>query len=149
MRCVIQRVLNASVEVEGACVGAIGPGLLVLAGLEREDGEREMLWMAEKVCTLRIFEDDAGKMNRSVLDVSGGVLIVPNFTVAGDAQKGRRPSFDGAMRPELAGPMFDRFVMLCREQGVQVATGMFRAQMRVMLCNDGPITIVVESRAGK
>lgn len=150
MRAVVQRVLSARVEVVGVTgvaeeAASIGRGLLVLVGLDVTDTEPRAAWLAEKIAHLRVFEDDAGKMNRSVLDVGGAVLLVPNFTLAGDARKGRRPSFDCAMRPEQAEPLFTRLVELVRGQGVEVRTGVFRAEMRVVLVNDGPVTLVVDS----
>ncbi len=153
MRCVVQRVKSADVRVtdaDGATreVGRIGAGLVVLAGLAKADTQRELAWMSEKIANLRIFEDAQGRMNLSVRDTGGGVLVVPNFTVVGDAGKGRRPSFDGAMAPEQASGVFDAFVALVRAAagaGVAVATGEFRAMMAVTLVNDGPVTIVVES----
>ncbi len=151
MRCVIQRVSTARVEVAGdnglEVVGVIGRGLLVLAGIAADDTERDLAWSAAKIATLRIFEDDEGRMNRAAADIGGSILAVPNFTVAGNAQKGRRPSFDTAMPPERAEPMFARFVELLRAEGVPVETGRFRAHMHVHLVNDGPVTIVIESPA--
>lgn len=149
MRAVIQRVTRAAVTVDKQIVGEIGQGLLALVGCFTTDTDRDVAWMADKIANLRIFEDAAGKMNLPVKDLdparNPGILVVPNFTVAGDAQKGRRPSFDAAMRPELAGPMFDRLCATISGHGVRVATGVFRAEMLVELVNDGPITIVVES----
>jgi D-tyrosyl-tRNA(Tyr) deacylase len=152
MKAVVQRVARASVAVDGRDVASIGAGLLVLAGIEAGDAEGDVAWMADKVANLRIFEDAAGKMNLSVKDPGPtgsqrAILLVPNFTVAGDARKGRRPSFDGAMRPELAEPMFVRLVAAVRAYGVEVGTGVFRAHMAVSLVNDGPVTILLESRA--
>lgn len=146
MRTVVQRAASASVRVDGREVGAIGRGLVALVGVERGDGDADLRWTAEKLAHLRIFEDDAGKMNLSVLDVKGSVLLVPNFTVAGDARKGRRPSFDGAMPPAEAEPVFDGLVGAVRAAGVPVASGVFRAAMLVCLVNDGPVTLVLESR---
>lgn len=146
MKAVVQRSLRASVEVEGREVAAIDRGLVVLVGIEAEDTDAQVSWMAEKIANLRIFEDAAGKMNLAVKDVGGAVLLVPNFTVAGDARKGRRPSFDGAMRPEQSEPMFASLAKAVGEQGVQVQTGVFRTHMRVSLVNDGPITILLETR---
>jgi D-tyrosyl-tRNA(Tyr) deacylase len=148
MRAVVQRVSRASVVVDAATVGAIDKGIVVLAGIHATDTDRELQWMADKVVNLRIFEDDAGKMNLSVLDVQGGILIVPNFTVAGDARKGRRPSFDSAMPPAQAEPMFAKFrdlVAAAAGPSLHVASGVFRATMAVQLVNDGPVTIVVET----
>lgn len=131
--------------VDGEIVGAIGPGLLALVGAEVGDGDRERDWMGDKLVNLRVFEDDAGKMNRSLLDVGGSILIVSNFTVAGDAQKGRRPSFSNAMAHEEAEPYFASFVACVRAQGLHVETGRFRAHMDVAIVNDGPVTIVLQS----
>lgn len=146
MKAVVQRVESASVEVDGRVVGAIGTGLLVLVGIEAGDVDDDVRWLADKLANLRIFEDDAGRMNRSVLDVGGAVLLVPNFTVAGDARKGRRPSFDSAMAPGAAEPMFVALVGALRATGVGVESGVFRAHMRVTLVNDGPVTILLPSR---
>lgn len=146
MRAVVQRVSSARVVVNGEAVGEIARGLLVLVGIESVDGEAEVAWIADKAANLRIFEDGAGKMNLSVKDVAGGMLLVPNFTVAGDARKGRRPSFDNAMRPEQAEPMFTRIAQAVAAQGVPVRTGVFRAHMEVTLVNDGPVTIWLDSR---
>lgn len=154
MRAVVQRVTSARLEARLApddrpteC--AIGPGLVVLVGIEKSDTEADREWMAEKIVNLRVFEDDAGKMNRSVLDTKGSILLVPNFTVAGDCRKGRRPSFDNAMAPGEAAPEFDRLVEKVRALGVTVETGVFRAHMLVSLTNDGPVTLLVDSRSGE
>lgn len=146
MKAVIQRVSSASVVVDGTEVAAIGKGLMVLVGIEAADAAGDVAWLAEKLAGIRIFEDAAGKMNLSVRDVGGAILLVPNFTLSGDARKGRRPSFDGAMRPELAEPMFGELVAAVRGHGVPVQTGVFRAHMRVSLVNDGPVTILLESQ---
>lgn len=145
MRCVVQRVSSASVVVEGRVVGEIARGLLLLVGIEQADTEARVAWLADKATNLRIFEDAQGKMNLSVKDARGAILLVPNFTVAGDARKGRRPSFDNAMRPEMSEPMFQRLVAALAAQGVPVQTGVFRAEMKVTLVNDGPITIWLDS----
>ncbi len=146
MRCVVQRVSGGSVSVGGRVVSSIGRGLVAMAGIYATDTKEDSETLADKLANLRIFEDGEGKMNLSVKDVGGSVLLVPNFTVAGDARKGRRPSFDLAMRPEQAGVMFAALAELVRGQGVEVQTGVFRATMEVALVNDGPITIVVETR---
>ena len=146
MKAVVQRVASASVEVDGRRVAEIGAGLVVLVGIEDADTETDAAWLADKVAHLRIFEDAGGKMNLSVKDTGGSLLLVPNFTVAGDARKGRRPSFDHAMRPERAEPLFAKLVALAGSHGVGVQTGVFRAHMRVALVNDGPITILLNSR---
>ncbi|MBK7403382.1 MAG: D-tyrosyl-tRNA(Tyr) deacylase [Phycisphaerales bacterium] len=151
MKAVVQRVNRARLEaVHGDGRRAeveTGPGLVVLAAVVEGDTERDREWMAEKLANLRIFTDDAGKMNLSVLDVRGEVLLVSNFTVAGDTRKGRRPSFDGAMRPPEAEAAFDALVEAVRARGVPVRTGVFGAHMHVEIHNDGPITLVVDSRA--
>lgn len=146
MKAVVQRISKGSVEVEGKAVASVGRGLLVLVGIESSDTPAQIAWLADKVANLRIFEDAGGKMNLSVKDIGEGqVLLVPNFTVAGDARKGRRPSFDAAMRPEQAEPMFAELIRAVTAQGVPVQTGVFRAHMRVSLVNDGPVTILLES----
>ncbi|MEZ4225514.1 MAG: D-aminoacyl-tRNA deacylase [Polyangiaceae bacterium] len=146
MRAVVQRVSQASVSVGGATVGQVGVGLVVLVGVAREDGDADAEFLADKVVGLRIFEDDAGKMNRSVQDVGGGVLAVSQFTLLGDVRKGRRPSFGDAMEPERARQLFEVFCAACRRQGVQVETGRFREHMLVELSNDGPVTILIDSK---
>lgn len=145
MRIVIQRVEHASVEVDSVKQAAIGPGLLVLLGICKSDDRSGLQYLADKLAHLRIFADDQGKMNRSVLDAQGEVLVVPNFTLAGDARKGRRPSFDSAMAPEHAEPMFEEFCSMLAAQGVSVSQGVFRAHMHVHLLNDGPVTLVIDS----
>ncbi len=150
MKAVVQRVSRASVEVDGRRVGAIERGLCVLVGLESGDAEADRAWMAEKITNLRIFEDEQGKMNLSVQQIgppAGGLLLVPNFTVAGDARKGRRPSFDNAMAPAQAEPEFAALVAAVRAAapGVTVEQGVFRAHMGVEIVNDGPVTILLES----
>lgn len=145
MRVVAQRVAQAHVDVDGERVGEIDRGLLLLVGLGHEDGEKDLHWMAEKVTGLRIFRDDAERMNLAVTDVGGGVLAVSQFTLLGECRKGKRPSFIAAARPDVAEPLFDRFVDLLRERVGKVATGRFGADMRVGLVNDGPVTLVIES----
>jgi D-aminoacyl-tRNA deacylase len=147
LKAVVQRVREASVTVDGAVVGAIGPGLLVLLGVAREDAESEASWLVEKILGLRIFEDAAGKMNLSLLDTGGALLVVSQFTLYGDTRKGRRPSFDGAARPEQANRLYEHFVALARERGVKVETGVFQAMMQVSLVNDGPVTLICETPA--
>jgi D-tyrosyl-tRNA(Tyr) deacylase len=144
MRIVLQRVSRARVTVGGRVTGEIGAGLLLLVGFTEGDGEAEVGWMAEKVVGLRIFPDDEGKMNRSVEEAGGAVLIVSQFTLYGDARKGRRPSFIEAARPEAAIPLYERFVELVRATGRPVATGEFGAMMDVELVNDGPVTLILE-----
>lgn len=141
MRAVIQRVSRASVTVDGRVVGEIGQGLLVLVGVTHADTRAEAGWLARKIAGLRIFEDDAGKLNRSLADVEGGVLVVSQFTLYGDARRGRRPDFLAAARPEQAEPLIEYFVEQLRAAGLPVATGQFRAEMQVALVNDGPVTL--------
>lgn len=144
MRVVLQRVSSAHVTVDGRVTGGIGRGLLLLAGFTATDTPATVDWMADKVATLRIFGDDAGKMNLSLGDVGGGVLVVSQFTLYGDAAKGRRPSFVAAASPEVAIPLYERFVEAFRVRGHPVATGEFGAMMSVELVNDGPVTLVLE-----
>lgn len=146
MRAVIQRVERASVSVEGEIRGQIGAGFLVLIGVEEGDGDADFRYIAEKVPNLRVFEDEQGKMNRSLLDVGGEVLAVSQFTLLGDARGGRRPSFITAARPETADPMYERLVADWRARGIRVETGVFGAHMKVSLINDGPVTILLDSR---
>lgn len=145
MRAVVQRVRHASVIVDDDVIGQIGPGLLVLLGVAREDGEKDVDWMAAKLAGLRIFSDNAGKMNRSVSDSGGGVLVVSQFTLLGDVRKGTRPSFTGAADPSEAERLYDLLCVRLREQGLSVATGQFGAHMDVELLNDGPVTILLDS----
>jgi D-tyrosyl-tRNA(Tyr) deacylase len=148
VRVVLQRVSRAEVRVGGRVTGKIGTGVLVLAGFAPGDGEAELAWMADKVLGLRLFADAAGRMNRALAEVGGGVLVVSQFTLYGDASKGRRPSFTGAAPPEVAVPLYERFVALLRERGAAsgtpVATGEFGALMEVELVNDGPVTLILE-----
>ena len=146
MRAVIQRVERASVSVEGEIRGQIGAGFLVLIGVEEGDGDADFRYIAEKVPNLRVFEDEQGKMNRSLLDVGGELLAVSQFTLLGDARGGRRPSFITAARPETADPMYERLVAEWRARGIRVETGVFGAHMKVSLVNDGPVTILLDSR---
>ena len=146
MRAVIQRVSSASVEVDGAVCGAIDRGFLALIGVARDDADGDALAMATKIAGLRIFNDDAGDMNRSLKDVGGGVLAISQFTLYGDARRGRRPSFIDAAPGDTAAPLFDRVVTLLRREGLSVQTGVFGAQMRVSLVNEGPVTILLDSR---
>ena len=146
MRAVVQRVSEAAVRVEGEVAGAIGPGLMVLLGVGRGDAEKDADDLADKVVHLRVFPDEAGKMNRSVAEAGGAVLVVPQFTLYGDCRKGRRPSFVGAAPPEVAVPLYEAFVNAVKALGVPVATGRFGADMQVELVNDGPVTLVVEAK---
>jgi D-tyrosyl-tRNA(Tyr) deacylase len=145
MRAVVQRVSSASVAVGGEVRGAIGAGLLVLVGVGPEDSAVDVEWMCGKLRTLRVFEDEAGKMNRSVEEIGGAVLLVSQFTLYGDCRKGRRPSFDGAASPELGERMYDALAAALRATGLRVETGVFRAAMQVGLVNDGPVTLLLDS----
>lgn len=144
MRIVLQRVSRARVTVGGRVTGAIGRGLLLLAGFTDADTDDALAWMADKVVGLRIFPDDEGKMNRSVEEADGAILVVSQFTLYGDARRGRRPSFVEAARPEIAIPLYERFVSLLRATGRTVETGEFGAMMDVELVNDGPVTLILE-----
>ncbi|HEX8360152.1 MAG TPA: D-aminoacyl-tRNA deacylase [Longimicrobium sp.] len=144
MRIVLQRVSRARVTVEGRTTGEIGRGLLLLAGFTEGDGEEALAWMADKVMGLRIFPDAEGKMNLSVAEADGALLVVSQFTLYGDARKGRRPSFVEAARAEVAIPLYERFLHLLRATGRPVRTGEFGAMMEVELVNDGPVTLVLE-----
>jgi D-tyrosyl-tRNA(Tyr) deacylase len=146
MRSVVQRVARAAVRVEGQVVGEVGQGLLVLLGVAAGDGPDDARWMADKLAQLRIFEDQAGKMNRSVQDVGGAVLLVSQFTLLGDARKGNRPSFVEAAPPDAAAALYEEVAGLLRARSVPVATGVFRAHMEVELVNDGPVTLLLDSR---
>ncbi len=144
MRVLLQRVSRAEVRVDGRVTGTIGRGFLLLVGLTHADTEAQLAWMAEKVSGLRLFGDAEGKMNLALDDVGGAVLVVSQFTLYGDAQKGRRPSFIDAARPEQAIPLYERFVAMLRERGLHVETGEFGAMMDVELVNDGPVTLWLE-----
>ena len=146
MRAVVQRVARATVTVEGATAGSIGPGILALVGVAIDDGPADVAYVAGKIRELRIFEDDQGKMNRSLADAGGAVLAVSQFTLYGDARKGRRPSFDHAAPAEAGRVLFDALVAELRAAGVEVETGTYRAHMQVALINDGPVTILVDSK---
>ena len=144
MRLVIQRVTHASVTVEGEIVGQCGRGFCILAGVKNGDTPAEVQWLANKVAHLRVFEDDAGKMNLSLLDVKGEALVISQFTLYANAQRGRRPDFIDAARPEEAEPLIDFFIRQLRLEGVPTQTGVFRALMHVEIHNDGPVTILLE-----
>jgi D-tyrosyl-tRNA(Tyr) deacylase len=146
VRAVVQRVSRAEVRVDGRTTGSVDRGLAVLLGVAREDVEDDARALADKVAALRIFEDAAGKMNLAVAEVGGGVLVVSQFTLLGDARKGNRPSFVDAAPPERASALYERFCALLREKGLRVGTGVFRATMEVELVNDGPVTILLDSR---
>ena len=145
MRCVVQRVTEASVTVNGETVGAVGPGLMVLIGVSTEDTDADLKYMAEKVPNLRIFDDENGVMNRSVIDAGGSILAVSQFTLYGDARGGRRPSYIRAAKPDEANTMYERLVAAWRAKGIHVETGRFRTEMKVSLVNDGPVTILIDS----
>ena len=146
MRAVIQRVTSARVRVDGRIAGEIGSGLLVLAGVEKGDAAGDVRYIAGKVSDLRIFEDSDGKMNRSLHDVQGSVLVVSQFTLCGDSRRGRRPSFDDAETPVAARALYDDLIAQLRAFNLKVATGEFQAHMKVELVNDGPVTLLLDSR---
>jgi len=147
MRAVVQRVASARVTIAGAVTGEIGPGLLVLVGVAPDDTETDGQWLAEKLVRLRIFEDAAGQMNRSVVDTGGGVLVVSQFTLFASTRKGTRPSYNDAAKPDVAAPLYARFVaQVAAALGRPVATGQFAAMMAVALVNDGPVTLVIDTR---
>lgn len=148
MKLLVQRVSSASVKVESKLTGQIGPGLLVFIGIHENDTETELQWLVRKLIRLRVFEDDEGKMNRSVADTGGGLLLVSQFTLYGDVRKGTRPSFTSAARPEKGEQLYDAFVARVRSEfGGPVETGVFAAMMQVELVNDGPVTLVIEKEA--
>lgn len=146
MRLVIQRVLESSVRVDGNVVGSIGPGFMVLCGVEDGDTAEDVRYCIDKTVNLRIFEDEAGKMNRSILEAGGEILAISQFTLHGDVRHGRRPSFIKAARPETAVPLYDAYCDGLREAGIHVETGIFQTDMKVSLVNDGPVTLLVDSR---
>jgi D-tyrosyl-tRNA(Tyr) deacylase len=146
MRAVVQRVKEARVEVNGNVVGSIGQGLLVFLGVGKNDGDEDISYIVDKLLHLRIFEDDQGKMNRSVLDIGGEILIVSQFTLFGDCRKGRRPSFADAAPPEQAEVLYEECIKRLRTAGITVATGKFREMMKVFILNDGPVTILLDSK---
>jgi len=146
MRAVVQRVSHASVKVDGELTGEIAKGLLVLLGVAQDDSEADADYLAEKICGLRIFEDDAGKMNLNVAEVGGAVLAVSQFTLFGDVRRGKRPSFDAAARPEQAKALYEYFVERIRASGLRCETGRFQEMMEVELVNSGPVTILLDSK---
>lgn len=149
MRAVVQRVLRASVSVDGACVSKIGPGLCVLLGVGEGDSERDADWLADKIVNLRIFEDGEGRMNRSLIDVGGVALLVSQFTLYGDCRRGRRPSFVDAAEPEEGRRLYDYFVRRVESCAVETACGVFGAHMGIDLLNDGPVTLILDTRKGE
>ncbi len=146
MRCVIQRVTEASVRVGDEIVGRIGPGLVVLAGVAAGDTPADIEYVASKIRDMRIMDDDAGRLNRAVVETRGSVLLISQFTLMGDVRKGRRPAFDGAATPEVARERYEALAARLRALGLEVATGRFQARMQVSLVNDGPVTILLDSR---
>ena len=145
MRAVVTRVKHASVTIDGAVAGQIGRGFLILLGVTHEDTEAQARKLADKICSLRIFEDENGKMNIGLDQVAGELLIVSQFTLYGSCRRGRRPDFMAAARPETAIPLYEKFVALCREKGFRVATGRFGAEMQVDSRNDGPLTLILDT----
>ena len=145
MRAVLTRVKSASVTVDGSVIGQIGQGFLILLGVTHEDTEAQAVKLADKLMGLRIFEDENGKMNRSLEDVGGQVLVVSQFTLYGNCKKGRRPEFLAAARPEIAIPLYEKFIALCRDKGFSLETGEFGAEMLVESVNDGPVTLIVDT----
>jgi D-tyrosyl-tRNA(Tyr) deacylase len=148
MKAVIQRVKSAEVCVDGRMTGKIGKGLLVLLGVGKGDGERDLSFLTSKIPDLRIFEDDSGKLNLSLKEMNGEMLVVSQFTLYGDCRKGRRPSFTEAEEPAAAKHLYEQFILKLREQGIPVQTGEFQADMEVHLINDGPVTLLLDSRQG-
>ena len=146
MRAGVQRVTEAAVTVAGLVAGEIGPGLVLLLGVQQGDAEADAAWMLDKVVNQRIFDDAAGQMNRSLLDASGALLVVSQFTLLGDCRKGRRPSWHEAAPPDAARALYEHFLGLCRARGIPTQSGEFQAMMRVRLVNDGPVTVLLDSR---
>ncbi|BHH84887.1 D-aminoacyl-tRNA deacylase [Desulforhopalus sp. 52FAK] len=145
MRTVVQRVSRAQVSIDGIVTGAIAEGLVVLVGIQAEDSTKDLQWLAEKIVHLRIFEDDSGKMNNSLTDIGGEMLIISQFTLYGDCRKGRRPGFSTAAPPQIAEPLYQQFIHEVQEKGIKVVTGTFQADMQVELINDGPVTLLLDS----
>ncbi len=146
MRAVVQRVKEAWVTVEGQVISRIGRGLLILLGVQKDDEAKDVSWLAGKIANLRVFEDQAGKLNLSVQEIGGEILVVSNFTICGDCRKGRRPSFDKAAPPEKAEALYEDFCKALEELGLTVKRGQFRAYMQVGLVNDGPVTLLLDSK---
>lgn len=149
MRALLQRVSRALITVSGETVAAMGPGLLVLLGVGRDDDERHAEWLADKVCGLRVFEDETGKMNLSLQQVAGEMIVVSQFTLFGDCRKGKRPSYARAMEPQRARQLVDHFASQVRRQGISCGQGVFGAHMRVELVNDGPVTLLLDSQVSR
>lgn len=145
MRVVIQRVTKAQVSVEGNVIGKIKEGLLILLGITHGDNQKDAKWLVNKISGLRIFSDENGKMNRSIEDIEGEILLISQFTLYGDARKGRRPSFIEAAKPDIAVPLYNKFIDLVREKNIKISTGEFGADMKVELLNDGPVTMIIDS----
>ncbi len=145
MRAVIQRSKEASVQVDGKTIGAITSGIVVFLGIQQSDSINEIRWIGDKIINLRIFEDENGKMNRSLAETGGEMLIVSQFTLYGDCRKGRRPGYSSAARPEHAEPLYEKFITYIEEKGIKVGTGKFQATMDVKLTNDGPVTLLLDS----
>lgn len=145
MRAVVQRVERSKVDVDGKTIGSIEKGLLIFLGVGQEDGDKDLDYIFDKIINLRIFEDEDGKMNRSLLDIEGELLVVSQFTLYGDARKGRRPSFSSSARPDLANEMYEEFIARARNMGIRTETGEFGADMKVDILNDGPVTILLDS----
>ena len=146
MKALLQRVDRASVSVDGKITGEIGKGLCVFLGVVVEDTEKDISWLADKIVNLRIFDDESGKMNRSLIDEEGRMLIVSQFTLCGDCKKGRRPSWIKAAEPIFANDMYEKFVKEIEARGVRTATGVFQSLMKVEICNDGPVTLMIDSK---
>ena len=146
MRAVVQRVKSASVKVDEKVIGQINNGILLLLGVEEADDDKDLEYMCDKVPNLRIFEDENGKMNKSLFDVAGSILVISQFTLLGDARKGRRPSFIAAARPEKAIPMYEKYINAMKEKNIRTQSGVFGADMKVQLINDGPVTILLDSK---
>ena len=146
MKALLQRVDRASVSVDGKITGEIGKGLCVFLGVVVEDTEKDIAWLADKIVNLRIFDDESGKMNRSLIDEEGRMLIVSQFTLCGDCKKGRRPSWIKAAEPIFANDMYEKFVKEIEARGVRTETGVFQSLMKVEICNDGPVTLMIDSR---
>ncbi|WP_319372140.1 D-aminoacyl-tRNA deacylase [uncultured Ilyobacter sp.] len=145
MRVVIQRVSKAQVSIEGKIVGKIEKGLLILLGITHSDNEADAKWLVDKISGLRIFSDECGKMNKSIEDVNGEILLISQFTLYGDSRKGRRPSFIEAAKPDVAIPLYEKFIQFITEKNISISKGIFGADMKVELLNDGPVTMIIDS----